>query len=213
VTLYEKLKFNFLHDITPVAGIISIPFIMAVSPSFPAKKVSEFIAYAKVNPGNINIASGGNGTAGHLAGELFKMMAGVNIVHVPYRGEAPALTDTLGGQVQVMFATIPASIEYIRAGKLRSLAVTTVTRREGLPDLPTVGDFVPGSEVSAWQGIGAPKNTSAEIVEKLNREVNVGLSDPRMRARLADLGGTTLLGSPGDFGKLIAGETEKWARW
>jgi tripartite-type tricarboxylate transporter receptor subunit TctC len=211
-TLYDKLNFNFLRDITPVAGVISIPFIMAVNPSFPAKTVSEFVAYAKVNPGKVNIASGGNGTAGHLSGELFKMMAGVNMVHVPYRGEAPALTDMLGGQVQVIFATIPASIQYIRAGKLRSLAVTTMTRWEGLPDLPTVGDFVPGYEVSAWQGIGAPKNTSAEIVEKLNREVNAGLSDPRMRARLVDLGGTTLLGSPGDFGKLIAGETEKWGK-
>ena len=212
VTLYEKLNFNFLRDITPVAGIISIPFIMAVNPSFPAKTVSEFIAYAKVNPSKVNMGSGGNGTAGHLSGELFKMMAGVNMVHVPYRGEAPALTDMLGGQVQVMFATMPASIEYIRAGKLRPLAVTTATRLEALPDIPTVGDFVPGYEASAWQGIGAPKNTPAEIVDKLNKEVNAGLADPKMKARLADLGGTVIAGSPADFGKLIADETEKWGK-
>ena len=211
-TLYEKLNFNFLRDITPVAGIISIPFIMAVNPSFPAKTVSEFIAYARANPGKVNMASGGNGTAGHLSGELFKMMAGVNMVHVPYRGEAPALTDMLGGHVQAMFGTMPASIEYVRAGKLRPLAVTTATRSELLPDLPTVGDFVPGYEASAWQGVGAPKNTPADIIDKLNKEINAALADPKIKARVADMGGTVLAGSPADFGKLIADETEKWGK-
>jgi tripartite-type tricarboxylate transporter receptor subunit TctC len=211
-TLYEKLNFNFLRDIIPVAGIISIPFIMAVGPSFPAKTVSEFIAYAKGNPGKVNIASGGNGTAGHLSGELFKMMTGVNMVHVPYRGEAAALADLLGGPVQVMFATMPASIEYIKAGKLRSLAVTAATRSEALPNVPTVGDFLPGYEVSGWQGIGAPKNTPAEIIAKLNNEINTGLADPKLKVRLADLGGTVIAGSPADFAKLIAGETEKWGK-
>jgi tripartite-type tricarboxylate transporter receptor subunit TctC len=211
-TLYEKLNFNFLRDITPIAGIISIPFIMAVGPSFPANTPSEFIAYAKINSGKVNIASGGNGTAGHLSGELFKMMAGVNMVHVPYRGEALALTDLLGGQVQVMFATPTASIEYIRAGKLRSLAVTTATRLDALPNVPTVGDFLPGYEVIAWQGIGAPKNTPAEIITKLNKEINAGLADPKIKARFADLGGTALVGSPAEFGRLIAQETEKWGK-
>jgi tripartite-type tricarboxylate transporter receptor subunit TctC len=211
-TLYEKLSFNFLRDIAPVSGIISIPFIMAVNPSFPAKTVSEFIAYARANPGKVNMASGGNGTAGHLSGELFKMMAGINMVHVPYRGEAPALTDMLGGQVQAMFGTMPASIEYVRAGKLRPLAVTSARRSELLPDLPTVGDFVPGYETSAWQGIGAPKNTPAEIINKLNEEINAGLADPKIKTRVADMGGTVLAGSPADFGKLIADETEKWGK-
>ena len=212
VTLYEKLNFNFLRDITPIAGIISIPFIMAVGPSFPAKTVSEFIVYAKGNPGKVNIASGGNGTAGHLSGELFKMMTGVNMVHVPYRGEAAALTDLLGGQVQVMFATTPASTEYIKAGKLRSLAVTAATRLDALPNVPTVGDFLPGYEVSAWQGVGAPKNTPAEIIAKRNNEINTGLADPKLKVRLADLGGTVIAVSPADFGKLIADETEKWGK-
>ena len=211
-TLYEKLSFNFLRDIAPVSGIISIPFIMAVNPSFPAKTVSEFIAYARANPGKVNMASGGNGTAGHLSGELFKMMAGINMVHVPYRGEAPALTDMLGGQVQAMFGTMPASIEYVRAGKLRPLAVTSARRSELLPDLPTVGDFVPGYETSAWQGVGAPKNTPAEIINKLNKEINAGLADPKIKTRVADMGGTVLAGSPADFGKLIADETEKWGK-
>jgi tripartite-type tricarboxylate transporter receptor subunit TctC len=211
-TLYEKLNFNFLRDIAPVAGIISIPFIMAVGPSFPANTVSEFIAYAKANSGKVNIASGGNGTAGHLSGELFKMMAGLDITHVPYRGEGPALTDLLGGQVQVMFATVPASIEYIRAGKLRSLAVTTATRLDALPNVPTVRDSLPGYEVSAWQGVGAPKNTPAEIIAKLNKEINAGLADPKIKARFADLGGTALVGSPAEFGGLIAAETEKWGQ-
>ncbi len=211
-TLYEKLSFNFLRDIAPVSGIISIPFIMAVNPSFPAKTVSEFSAYARANSGKVNLASGGNGTAGHLSGELFKMMAGIDMVHVPYRGEAPALTDMLGGQVQAMFGTMPASIEYVRAGKLRPLAVTSARRSELLPDLPTVGDFVPGYETSAWQGIGAPKNTPAEIINKLNKEINAGLADPKIKTRVADMGGTVLAGSPADFGKLIADETEKWGK-
>jgi tripartite-type tricarboxylate transporter receptor subunit TctC len=211
-TLYEKLSFNFLRDIAPVSGIISIPFIMAVNPSFPAKTVSEFIANTRANPGKVNMASGGNGTAGHLSGELFKMMAGINMVHVPYRGEAPALTDMLGGQVQAMFGTMPASIEYVRAGRLRPLAVTSARRSELLPDLPTVGDFVPGYETSAWQGIGAPKNTPAEIINKLNKEINAGLADPKIKTRVADMGGTVLAGSPADFGKLIADETEKWGK-
>ena len=185
---------------------------MVVNPSVPAKTVPEFIAYAKANPGKINMASAGNGTSVHVVGELFKMMTGVNMVHVPYRGAAPALTDLLGGQVQVMFDTMPASIEYIRAGKLRALAVTTATRSEALPDIPTVGDFVPGYEASSWYGVGAPRNTPAEIVDKLNKEINAGLADPKIKARLADLGGTVFAGSPADFGKLIADETEKWAK-
>jgi tripartite-type tricarboxylate transporter receptor subunit TctC len=211
-TLYDKLNFDFLRDITPVAGVISIPFIMAVNPSFPAKTVSEFIAYARANPGKVNMASGGNGTAGHLSGELFKMMAGVNMVHVPYRGEAPALTDMLGGHVQAMFGTMPASIEYVRAGKLRPLAVTSARPSELLPDLPTVGDFVPGYETNAWAGVGAPKSTPAEIIDRLNKEINAGLADPKIKARVADMGGTVLAGSPADFGKFIAHETEKWGK-
>jgi tripartite-type tricarboxylate transporter receptor subunit TctC len=211
-TLYEKLNFNFLRDITPVSGIVSIPFIMVINPSLPAKTVSEFIAYARANPGKVNMASGGNGTAGHLSGELFKMMAGINMVHVPYRGEAPALTDMIGGHVQAMFGTMPASIEYVRAGKLRPLAVTSARRSELLPDLPTVGDFVPGYETSAVQGVGAPKSTPAEIIDKLNKEINAALADPKIKARVADMGGTVLAGSPADFGKLIADETEKWGK-
>jgi len=211
-TLYEKLNFNFLRDITAVAGVISVPFIMAVNPSFPAKTLSEFIAYARANPGKVTLASGGNGTAGHLSGELFKMMAGLNMVHVPYRGEAPALTDLLGGHVQAMFGTMPASIEYIRAGKLRALAVTSARRSEALPDLPRVGDFLPGYETSAWQGVGAPKNTPVEIIDRLNKEINAGLADPKINVRVADMGGTALVGSPADFGKLIADETEKWGK-
>ena len=211
-TLYDKLNFDFLRDITAVAGVISIPFIMAVNPSFPAKTVSQFIAYARANPGKVNMASGDNGTAGHLSGELFKMMAGVNMVHVPYRGEAPALTDMLGGHVQAMFGTMPASIEHVRAGKLRPLAVTSARRSELLPDLPTVGDFVPGYETSAWQGVGAPKNAPAEIITGLNKEINAGLADPKIKARVADMGGTVLAGSPADFGKFIADETDKWGK-
>jgi tripartite-type tricarboxylate transporter receptor subunit TctC len=211
-TLYEKLNFNFLRDITPVSGINAVPFIMAVHPSFPAKTVSEFIAYARANPGKVTMASGGNGTAGHLSGELFKLLTGVNMAHVPYRGEAPALTDILAGHVQAIFGTMPASIEYVRAGKLRPLAVTSARRSELLPDLPTVGDFVPGYETSAWQGVGAPKITPVEIIDRLNKEINAGLADPKINARVAGMGGTVLAGSPADFGKLIADETEKWGK-
>jgi len=209
-TLYDKLNFNFIRDIAPVAGITRVPFVMLVNPSFSAKTVPEFIAHAKANPGMINFASGGTGFASHLAGELLKVMTGVKMVHVPYRGQAPAMTDLLGGQVQVMFDPVVSSIGYIRAGKLRPLAVTTSMRSEALPDLPTVAEFVPGYEASVWFGVGAPKNTPAEIVEKLNKEINAALADPKMKARLADLGATVLPGTPADFARLIADETEKW---
>jgi len=212
VTLYEKLKFNFVHDMIPVAGTVLTPLVMEVHPAVPAKTVPEFIAYAKANPGRISMASAGNGTSPHVAGELFKMMAGVNLIHVPYRGSAPALTDLLGGQVQVTFDPVPASIEYIRAGRLRPLAVTTKSRSEALPDVPTVADFLPGYEASNWWGVCAPKNTPAEIVDKLNREINAAIVDPKIKARLADLGGIPLRGSPAEFGKLIADETEKWGK-
>jgi tripartite-type tricarboxylate transporter receptor subunit TctC len=211
-TLYEKLNYNFLRDIAPVASISRELNVMAVHPSFPAKTVPEFIAYAKANPGKINMASAGNGTGPHVTGELFKMMAGVNIVHVPYRGTAPGLADLLGGQVQVMFPSVPSSVEHIRAGKLRALAVTTAMRSEALPDIPTMGDFVPGYEASSVYGLGAPRDTPAEIIDKLNKEINAALADPKMKAQLADLGGTVLPGSPADFGKLLADETEKWAK-
>jgi len=211
-TLYEKLNFNFNRDIAAVAGIISLPEVMVVNPSVPAKTIPEFIAYAKANPGKISMASGGIGTPGHLSGELFKMMTGVSMLHVPYRGVAPALTDLLGGQVQVGFVSVPSSIEHIRTGKLRALAVTTAMRAEALPDIPTFAEFVPGYEASFWYGVGTPKATPAEIVEKLNKEINAGLADPKIKARLADLGGSVLPGSPSDFGKLIADETEKWGK-
>jgi tripartite-type tricarboxylate transporter receptor subunit TctC len=211
-TLYDKLNFNFIRDIAPVASLLRVPFVMLVNPSFPAKTVPEFIAHAKANPGMINFASGGTGFASHLAGELFKVMTGVNMVHVPYRGQAPAMTDLLGGQVQVMFDPVVSSIARIRAGELRPLAVTTTTRSEALPDIPTVGDFVPGYEASVWFGIGAPRNTPPDIIEKLNKEINAALADPKLKARLADLGGTVLPGSPADFGKHIAEETEKWRK-
>ena len=211
-TLYDKLNFNFIHDIAPVASISRETTIMVVNPSFPAKTVPEFIAYAKANPGKINFASGGNGTPPHVVGELFKMMTGVSLVHVPYRGGAPAVTDLLGGQVQVMFASPSISLEHIRASKLRALAVTTATRSAALPDVPTVGDFLSGFEASVWLGVGAPKNTSAEIIGKLNKEINAGLADPKIRARLADMGSTPLVLSPADFGKLIADDTEKWGK-
>jgi tripartite-type tricarboxylate transporter receptor subunit TctC len=210
-TLYDKLNFNFILDIAPVAGISRNPFVMVVNPSFPAKTVPEFMAYAKANPGKLNFASAGNGTLGHVSGELFKMMTGIDMVHVPYKGNTPALTDLLGGQVQVMFSDMSA-IEYIRAGKLRALAVTTATRSEAMPDIPIVAEFVPGYEASAWLGVGAPKNTPAEIIDKLNKEINAALADPKMKERLADLGGAVLAGSPADFGKLIVEETGKWAK-
>jgi len=209
-TLYNKLNFNFIRDIAPVAGIIHTALVVAVHPSFPAKTVPEFIAYAKANPGKLTMASGDVGTPSHPAGQLFKMMTGVDMVHVPYRGVAAALTDLLGGQVQVAFGSVPSSIEYIRAGKMRALGVTTAIRTQALPDIPTVGEFVPGYEATAWYGIGAPRATPAEIVDKLNKEVNVALDDPKIKARLADLGGTVFAGSPADFGKFIAEETEKW---
>jgi tripartite-type tricarboxylate transporter receptor subunit TctC len=211
-TLYDKLNYNFIRDVVPVAGIIRFPNIMVVNPSVPARTVPEFIAYAKANPGKVNFASGGIGNSSHVAGELFKMITGISMVHVPYRGLAPALTDLLGGQVQVLFGTAPGTLEYIRAGKLRPLAVTSVGRWKGLPDLPTVSEFVPGFEASNWSGIGVPKGTPVEIIDKLNKTINAGLDDPKMKSQLGDLGGTALAGSPAEFGKFIADETEKWAK-
>jgi tripartite-type tricarboxylate transporter receptor subunit TctC len=211
-TLYQQLNFDFARDIAPVAGIMRVPNVMEVNPAVPVNTVPEFIAYAKANPGKITMASAGSGTSSHVAGELFKMMAGVDMVHVPYRGGGPALIDLLGGQVQVIFGTMPVSIEHIRAGKLRPLAVTSATRSAVLPDIPTVGEFLPGYEASAWYGVGAPKKTPAEIVEKLNKEINIALADPNMSARIGDLGGEVLPGSPADFGMLIAAEIEKWAK-
>jgi tripartite-type tricarboxylate transporter receptor subunit TctC len=211
-TLYQKLNFNFIRDIAPVAGIVDAPLVMEVHPSIPANTVPEFIAYAKANPGKINMASGGIGSAPHVAGELFKMMANVNLIHVPYRGSAPALTEMIGGQVQVMFDTVPTSIEYIRSGKLRPLAATTAMRLDVLPDIPTVGDFLPGFEASSWQGLCAPKNTPPEIVRRLNNEINMALSDAKIKAQLEDLGLRVISGSPSDYGKLIAEDTEKWGK-
>ncbi|MBV8423075.1 MAG: tripartite tricarboxylate transporter substrate binding protein [Hyphomicrobiales bacterium] len=211
-TLYEKLNHNFMRDMAPVAGLIRFPNVIVVNPSVPAKTVPELIAYAKANPGKLNMASSGNGSTIHVSGELFKMMTGVNMVHVPYRGGAPALTDMISGQVQVMFDNVPTSIEFIRAGKLRALAVTTATRSEVLPDLPTVADFVPGYEASAWYGVGVPKGTPDDVIDKLNKEINAILADPKAKARLADLGASLLAGSPADFGKLVADETEKWGK-
>jgi tripartite-type tricarboxylate transporter receptor subunit TctC len=211
-TLYEKLNYNFIRDMAPVAGLIRAPNVLEVNPRFPAKSVPEFIAYAKANPDKISMASSGIGGSVHLSGELFKMMTGVNMVHVPYRGDAPAVTDLIGGQVQVMFGSMPGSIEHIRAGKLRPLAVTTAVRSETLPDIPTVGDYVPGYEASAWWGIVVPKNTPVEIIDKLNKEINAFLVDPKMKMRFADISGKVLAGSPADFGKLIADETEKWGK-
>ena len=210
--LYEKLNFNFIRDILPVAGIMRTPNVMVVNSSVPAKSVPEFIAYAKANPGKISFASAGNGSGSHMSGELFKMMTGVDMVHVPYRGGGPALTDLLGGQVQLMFPGTTASIAYIRAGELRALAVTTAARAEVLPDIPTVGEFVPGYESSLVDGVGAPRNTLPEIVDRLNKEINAALADPKLSGRLAGLGGTVLPGSPADFGRQIAEDTVKWAK-
>jgi tripartite-type tricarboxylate transporter receptor subunit TctC len=211
-TVYDKLNFNFIRDIAPVASIARVPNVLEVNPSVPARSVPEFIAYAKANPGKLNMASGGNGGPSHVAGELFKMMTGVNLVHVPYRGGTPALADMLGGQAHVMFSYISQTIGYIKAGKLRALAVTAATRLEVLPDIPTVGDFVPGYEATGWQGIGVPKNTPTAIINTLNTELNAALADPKMKVRFADLGVTVLPGSAADFSKLIAEETEKWAK-
>jgi tripartite-type tricarboxylate transporter receptor subunit TctC len=211
-TLYDDLKFNFVRDIAPVAGIHREPHVIEVTQSLPVNTVPELIAYAKANPGKLNMASGGVGSGNHIAGELFSMMTGVKLAHVPYRGAAPALVDLMGGQVQVMFAVISSSIEYVRAGKLRALAVTTATRSSVLPDVPTVAEFVPGYEASFWTGVGAPKNTPAEIVDKLNMEINAALVDPKMKARFADLGATALPGSAADFGNLIVEETEKFSK-
>jgi tripartite-type tricarboxylate transporter receptor subunit TctC len=211
-TLYDKLNFNFIQDIAPVASIMHYPNVMEVNPQFPAKTVAEFIAYAKANPGKINFASSGVGTSQHLSGELFKMMTGVNIVHVPYRSTASALTDLISGQVHVMFDNVPSSIEHIRSGTLRPLAVTSAARSEALPDIPVISDFVLGYEASVVNGVGVPKNTPTYIVDKLNKEINAGLADTKMKARIADLGGTVLAGSPTDFGKLIAEGTDKWGK-
>jgi tripartite-type tricarboxylate transporter receptor subunit TctC len=211
-TLYDKLNFNFLRDIAPVAPIVRFPNIMVVNPSIPSKTLPEFIAYAKTNPGKINMASPGSGSTPHVAGELFKVMTGTNLVHVPYRSVAAVMTDLLSGQVQLYFGTTASSLEYVRAGKLRALAVTIERRLDALPDIPAVAEFVPGYEASAWFGVGAPRNTPFEIIDKLNKEINAGVADAKMKARLTDLGGIALRGSPSDFGKLIVEETEKWGK-
>ena len=212
MTLYDKLNFNFTRDIAPIASIMRFPFVMEVHPSVPAKTVPEFMAYAKATPGKLNMASAGTGSATHLTGELFKMMTGLNILHVPYRGAGPALIDLIGGQVQVAFDPMPSSIGYVKAGQLRPLAVTTATRSEALPELPSVGDAVAGYEASTWYGVGAPKNTPAEIIDKLNKEINAGLADPRLKTRLTELGGMMLTGSSADFGTFLSDETQKWAK-
>jgi tripartite-type tricarboxylate transporter receptor subunit TctC len=210
--LYDKLNFDFQRDIAPVAGILRVPNVMAVSLSLPVKTVPEFIAYAKANPNKINMASAGIGSSNHLSGELFKLMSGAPMLHVPYRGAAPALTDLIGGQVQVIFSAVPSTVEYIKAGKVRALAVTSTSRADALPDVPTVAEFVPGYEASNWWGIGAPKSTPAAVVDKLNREINAAFADPKMKARLLELGGAGLAGPPADFEKLIADETDKWGK-
>jgi tripartite-type tricarboxylate transporter receptor subunit TctC len=211
-TLYDKLNFNFLRDIEPVAGIIRFPNVVVVHPSLPIKSIPELIAYAKANPGKLNMASSGNGSTIHMSGELFKMLTGTNMLHVPYRGGAPALTDLIAGQVHVMFDNIPTCAEHVKSGKLRGLAVTSTTRSAVLPDLPTVGDFLPGYEASAWYGIGAPKNTPTEVIDRLNKEINAILADPAAKARFAEIGAFLLPGSAADFGKLLADETEKWGK-
>jgi tripartite-type tricarboxylate transporter receptor subunit TctC len=211
-TLYERLSFNFIRDVAPVAIIADAPLVMEVHPSVPVRTVPEFIAYARANPGKINMASAGTGSPVHVAGELFMMLTGTKLVHVPYRGSAPAITDMLGGQMQVIFDTVPTSLEHIRAGKLRPLAVTTANRLDALPDIPTVADFLPGFEASAWQGLCAPKGTPADIVNRLNKEVNAAVTDPKMKGQLEDLSLRVLAGTPADFGRLIADDTEKWAK-
>ena len=211
-TLYDRLNFNFLRDIAPVAPIVRFPNIMVVNPSIPSKTLPEFIAYAKTNPGKINMASPGSGSTPHVTGELFKAMTGTNLVHVPYRSVAAVMTDLLSGQVQLYFGTTASSLEYVRAGKLRALAVTIERRLDALPDIPAVAEFVPGYEASAWFGVGTPRNTPVQIIDKLNKEINAGVADPKMKARLTDLGGIALRGSPSDFGKLIVEETEKWGK-
>jgi tripartite-type tricarboxylate transporter receptor subunit TctC len=210
--LYDNLSFNFLQDIAPVAGVMRVPNVAVVHPSVPAETIAAFIAHAKANPGKINMASSGNGVPSHVAGELFKLMAGIDMVHVPYRGSAPALTDLLGGQVQVMFDPLPSSIDHIRTGRLRALAVTTATRSDVIPDVPAVGEFLPGYEASTWFGVGVPKKTPVQIVNGLNTEINAILGNSKTKARLADMGGTVLAGSPADFQKLIAAETDKWSK-
>jgi tripartite-type tricarboxylate transporter receptor subunit TctC len=210
-TLYQNLNFNFIRDVAPVAGIIRVPMVLLVHPSVPARTVPEFIAYAKANPGKVNMASAGIGSAPHMAGELFDVMAGINLVHVPYRGQGPALVDLLGGQVQVYFATSPGTTDYIRTGRLLALAVTTASRADVLRDLPTVGSFVPGYEASQWYGLGAPKRTPTEIIDKLNKEINAAFADTTMKARFTDIGGEPLAGTADEFGKLVADETQKWA--
>jgi tripartite-type tricarboxylate transporter receptor subunit TctC len=211
-TLYDKLNFKFVRDIAPIAPIVRFPYIMVVNPSVPAKTLPEFIAYAKANPGKINMASPGSGSTPHVNGELFKVMTGTNMVHVPYRSAAAVMTDLLSGQVQLYFGTTASSLEYVRTGKLRALAVTIERRLDALPDIPAVAEFVPGYEASGWFGVGAPRNTPVEIVAKLNKEIDAGVADPKMKAQLADLGGIALTGSPSDFGKLIVEETEKWGK-
>jgi tripartite-type tricarboxylate transporter receptor subunit TctC len=211
-TLHEKPTFNFIRDISLVAGLVRVPNVLEINPAVPAKTVPEFIAYAKANPGKLSFASGGSGSSLHVLGEMFKMMAGIDMLHVPYRGGAPALIDLLGGQVQVMFDTIPQSIEYIRAGKLRALAVTTAARSDVLPDVPPIGDFVPGFEAGSWWGVGVPRNTPAAIVDRLNKEINAGLADPKIKTRLTELGTTPLLFTSGEFGAFVGAETEKWAK-
>jgi tripartite-type tricarboxylate transporter receptor subunit TctC len=211
-SLYANLKFNFIRDIAPIAGIVRVPNIMLVNQSLPVKTIPEFIAYAKANPGKISMASAGIGSTGHLAGELMKMTVGIDFVHVPYRGNAPAMTDLLSGQVQILFASLPSSIEYVRAGKARGLAVTTAMRTAAAPDLPAIAEFVAGYEVSSWYGIGAPRNTPNDVIDTLNKAVNVGLADPRLKKQLDDQGGIDMAGTPADFGRLIADETEKWAK-
>jgi len=209
-TLYDKLNFNFVRDIAPIAPIVRFPYIMVVNPSFPPKTLPEFIAYAKANPGKINMASPGIGSVPHVNGELFKVMTGINMVHVPYRSAAAVMADLLSGQVQLYFGTTASSLEYVRAGKLRALAVTIERRLDALPDIPAVAEFVPGYEASGWFGVGAPKPTPVEIIDRLNKEINAGVADPKMKVQLTDLGGVALRGSPSDFGKLIVEETEKW---